>query len=424
VGADAEAAAAVGQNGRVPEPLQPVLDRLRGAILDPDRLVRAVAAGRRKGRRPAVRRAELRWVDLREGRRLQIVTYDERQAFTRNLTAEQVPAAVDDLLAQPFGNWHLETADATIQVRVTKAGAAQVHRARGSGSRPADRSHDRTKRRLLDPADPLFRSVGISDAAGGIKPSRRAKYHQVEEFLRALDPVLEPAVRAAADGPVRIADLGCGNAYLTFAAYRWFEHRGVPAVLTGVDVKAAARERNSAIAESLGWADAISFIAGTIDAAVVDPPPHLVLALHACDTATDDALARAVRWRAPVVVAAPCCHHDIQRQLGAGGVVPSAYRPVARHGILRERLADVLTDGLRAAILRLVGYRVEVVEFVESVHTPRNTLLRAVRTGAEPDQRLVGEYRELVSAWQVRPTLAELLADDLAPVLDGADRST
>jgi hypothetical protein len=137
--------------------------------------------------------------------------------------------------------------------------------------------------------------------------------------------------------------------------------------------------------------------------------PDLVVALHACDTATDDALARAVRWRAPVILAAPCCHHDIQRQLALTDP-PEPYRLLTRHAILRERFADVLTDALRAAVLRIVGYRVEVIEFVDSVHTPRNALIRAVRTGAPPTPATVAAYRSLVQAWGVQPRLATLLA--------------
>src|SRR5204862_5068317 len=137
-------------------------------------------------------------------------------------------------------------------------------------------------------------------------------------------------------------------------------------------------------------------------------PPVLVRALRACDTATDDALARAVACNAPVIVAAPCCHHDIQRQRSEHPP-PAAYELVARHGILRERLADVLTDGLRAAVLRQHGYRVEVVEFVGSQHTPRNTLIRAVRTGAPATAAQRAEYDELTRTWGVRPRLAELL---------------
>ncbi len=136
--------------------------------------------------------------------------------------------------------------------------------------------------------------------------------------------------------------------------------------------------------------------------------PDVVLALHACDTATDDALARAVGWEADLVLAAPCCHHDISKQLREVPT-PVGYTSLTRDGILRERLADTLTDALRAAILRQVGYRVDVVEFVESVHTPRNTLLRAVHTGSAPSRLAREEYDELVSTWHLQPQLAELL---------------
>jgi hypothetical protein len=138
----------------------------------------------------------------------------------------------------------------------------------------------------------------------------------------------------------------------------------------------------------------------------------VVLALHACDTATDDALARAVEWEAPVVLAAPCCHHDIAAQLRRVET-PAPYTMLTRHGILRERFADTLTDALRASLLRMQGYRVDVMQFVESKHTPRNTMLRATRTGAPvPRSRVRDEYDELIDTWSVRPALAELLERD------------
>ena len=139
--------------------------------------------------------------------------------------------------------------------------------------------------------------------------------------------------------------------------------------------------------------------------AQLEQVPDVVLALHACDTATDDALARAVEWGAPLVLAAPCCHHDIAAQLRRTEP-PAPYAALVRDGILRERFADTLTDTLRALLLRRAGYRVDVMEFVDSQHTPRNTLLRAVRGGAAADD---GEYDALVAAWGVRPRLGELL---------------
>ena len=395
----------------VPEPLAAALAALRPLLLD-ERLVRAVAAGRRRGQQPAWRRAELRPVDLRAGRRLQVVTYDATQAHTRNLAyGPDAATAVDALLAEPFGSWHVATTEQTLQLRVTKKGDAQVHRA-GSELPVVDTSHDRAKPRLLDPREPFLAELGVTTADGRVKPSRQDKYRQVEEFVRALAPMLHGL---AGREPLRVVDLGCGNAYLTFAAYAHLTRLDRSVELVGVDVKAQAREHNAAVARRLGWAERVRFVEGTIAAAPVEHA-DVVLALHACDTATDEALARAVRWQAPVVLAAPCCHHDLQRQLHAARA-PGPYGLLTRHGILRERFADVLTDTLRAALLRLAGYRVEVVEFVGTEHTPRNVLLRAVRTGAPAGADTVADYRRLTTQWQVTPALERMLAAELGAVL-------
>jgi hypothetical protein len=175
-----------------------------------------------------------------------------------------------------------------------------------------------------------------------------------------------------------------------------------------VDVREDQRVRNTKLAAELGCADDVTFVAGTIEDAQVDVAPDLVLALHACDTATDQALARAIGWDATWVLAAPCCHHDIAAQL-KGTPAPAPFGEVTRHAILRERFADVLTDSLRASLLRLNGYKVEVVEFVDSAHTPRNLLLRARRTGlVDAGQR--AEYNALTTQWGVTPALEKLLS--------------
>ena len=406
-------------------PLDDALAQVRVLLLDPDRLVRAVASGRRRATVPTWRKVELRPVDLKAGRRLQVTAFDERQAHTSNEPyGAGAEAAVDLLLAEPFGNWHVETATETVQLRVTKRGAAQVHRASGAGGTdlPAGdgpaRPHDREKPRLVDPADPLWAALGVTGADGTVKASRHDKYRQVEEFLRALDPVLPAAVAAAsarrAGGvPLTVVDLGCGNAALTFAAYRHLTGtRGLHVHLTGVDVKAQSRQHGAAVATELGWSDDVDFVQAPVLDAQLDGA-DIVVALHACDTATDEALARGVGWKAPLIMASPCCHHDIQRQL-ASTRPPHPYAGLVRHGILRERFADVLTDALRASLLRLAGYRVEVLEFVGSAHTPRNTLIRAVYTGAPPTREQVADYTALAGEWGVQPRLRTLL-DAVAP---------
>ena len=409
----------------MPEPLNAALTELRPLLLDADHLVKAVAAGRRRGSVPGHVRAELRPVQLKAGRRVQLVTTDGRTPITRNLEpGDPAATAVDELLAEPFGSWHVETQAQIVQLRVTKRGEAQVHREQrqpeptpdgtdGTGGTGVS-GHDRAKQHLIDPTDELFSVLGADGA----------KRRQVDAFLRQLAPIARRLAAAAPTGqPLRVVDLGCGNAYLTMAAHRYLVQNIDPETRTlGVDIRPEMAERNTALAERLGLTG-LSFMAASIEDAATTieatgEPIDIALALHACDTATDDALALAVRWRARGVLAAPCCHHDIQRQLteSTGGL---PFAGLTRHAILRERFADVLTDSVRADLLRLLGYRVDVVEFIDSKHTPRNALIRALRTEAAPTERRIGEYTELVNGWQLRPALAALLADELDPVLSG-----
>jgi SAM-dependent methyltransferase len=282
-----------------------------------------------------------------------------------------------------------------------------------SDAREQHTEHDRVKQRALDPTAPFLIELGISDHLGRVKPSRQSKYKQIDEFCKQLAPALDEAFAAGrieSGRPLQVVDLGCGNAYLTLAAYHLLTEAGHDVRMTGIDHNSAARLRNTRRVTALGWQDHLRFVDATIADAELETRPDVVLALHACDTATDDALARAVGWEAPLVLAAPCCHHDIQKQLKSVEP-PPPYALLTRYGIVRERFADVLTDALRAAVLRQVGYRVEVVQFVDSEHTPRNLLLRAARTGADAGAEVRSEYEALVGEWQVKPRLAALVLD-------------
>ena len=403
------------------QPWADVRAEVRELLLAPS-LVRAVAAGRRRGAALEWRRAEVRPVELKAGRRLQVVRYDERQAHTSNYDDTGAAEAVDGLLEQGFGNWHVETTDEVVQVRITKKGDAMTHRSpRGDAPAPPS-GHDRAKPRLLDVEHADVRAflmaVGVADRSGAIKPTKQDKYKQVEQFVRLLDAAVSDAVTAGAlrdatpEKPWRVVDLGCGNAYLTVGAYVWLARvRGLPVAVHGVDVRESFRDRNAALAEELGWSSGLTFEAASIEDAA-DEPYDVVIALHACDTATDDALARAVHWQAPVLLAAPCCHHDLQKQISRR-TTPSPYGSLTRHGLLRERFVDVLTDAVRSLLLRLVGYRVDTVEFVSDLHTPRNLLIRAVRTGAPPTRDDLAEYDALVADWSIAPALAARIAPEL-----------
>ncbi|MGH3372396.1 MAG: class I SAM-dependent methyltransferase, partial [Nocardioidaceae bacterium] len=314
-------------------------EAVRAALLDGASLVRALGSGRRRGAdAPAYQRVELRYVDLKAGRHLQLTEYDERQAHTRNAAVgDEAGRLVDELLDVPYGNWHVETTAETLQFRYTKKGRPLLHRQQEKHEQVT--GHDRTKDRLLDPAAPFLRALGISDHHGRVKPSRQSKYQQIEEFCKLLAPALDEAVSAGritagqpgAERPLHVVDLGCGNAYLTLAAYHLLTERGHDVRVTGIDHNPKARVRNSRIVAELGWAEHLRFVDGTIADAELETPADVVLALHACDTATDDALARAVAWDAPLVLAAPCCHHDIAAQLRRTPT-PAPYSLLTRNG--------------------------------------------------------------------------------------------
>ena len=245
----------------------------------------------------------------------------------------------------------------------------------------------------------------------------RDKYLQVEEFLRILEKSLD-AVETSSQ-KMRVVDLGCGHAYLTFAAFRYFQLQGTDVSLVGVDVKSETRIRNENIATTLGISNSVKFL----DSTIAEFPPEevdLAIALHACDTATDDALAWAVTAGAKVILAAPCCHHDLHSQMRA---TPEPVKEIFEHGILKVRQVDLLTDAIRATILELVGYKAEVFEFISGDHTARNLIIRAIRKnswtpGSESELRKVDEYRKACSVWAIQPALAtrlklgELLSTD------------
>ena len=383
------------------------LKEVSSRILDASTFVRAVLSGRRRNMQVEYERIDIRLVEIKGILNLQLMQNDGRTTTTKNLLPQQV--AVDELLDSGYANITVESTHEAYSLRITKSGDAQVHTEKRDSEQ--NLSHDKKKDRLLDSSDPFLREVGIADAKGVIKPSKQDKYKQVEEFLRLLSPTLNAAIEAGqihkptAQNPLRITDLGCGHAYLTFAAHQFLMKSGVPVLVTGIDIRPDSRDRNNAIAEKLGITESINFKAEEISKTTADVA-DIAIALHACDTATDDAIAWAVNGGAKLLLIAPCCHHDIQRQIDSA---PEPWGALTKFGLMKERLGDLLTDSLRAQLLRIVGYRVEVIEFVGGEHTPRNLMIRAIKTDAKPDKLDIDRYLEITSQWGLTPALEKKL---------------
>lgn len=376
-------------------------------ILDSSTFVRAVLSGRRRNMQVDFERIDIRLVEIKGVLNLQLMQNDGRATTTKNLLPQQV--AIDELLNSGYANVTVESTHEAYSIRITKSGDAQVH----TEERELEQNlaHDKKKDRLLDASDPFLREVGIADAKGVIKPSRQDKYKQVEEFLRLLSPTLNAAIevgqihKPTSENPLRITDLGCGHAYLTFAAHQFLMKSGIPVVVTGIDVRPDSRDRNNEIAKKLGITSTINFKAEEISKTTAGAA-DIAIALHACDTATDDAIAWAVNGGAKLLLIAPCCHHDIQKQIDSA---PEPWGALTKFGLMKERLGDLLTDSLRAQLLRIVGYRVEVIEFVGGEHTPRNLMIRAVKTDAKPEKLDIDRYLEITAQWGITPALEKKL---------------
>ena len=390
-------------------------DKVRERILARETFIRAVFTGVQKGAEMGWIKVVVRPVEIKGVLHLQFSFFDEKKDISKNYTPEESAARVNEVLALPFRNIFVENTTGNLQVNISKKGKALVNEIKATALPIApDLAHNREKSRILsaDNAKPFLEAVGILTKDGKIKADMQRKYTQINEFLRLLDET--DSFESFKDKPLHVVDFGCGNAYLTFAVYYYLhEILKLDAHVTGVDLKADLIERHREKAQKLGW-DQLTFKVGHITDFQPEVIPDVVVALHACDTATDDALAHGIRWESKLIVCAPCCQHDLQEQM-SHAPAPTPLASVLSHGILFERMGDILTDTFRATLLRIMGYRTDVTQFVPIEHTAKNLMIRSVKISAPgKNARWLEEYRNLKSFWQVTPYLEKLLGAEYA----------
>jgi hypothetical protein len=336
--------------------------------------------------------------------RYRFTSFRASSSSDENVSPADGAERIVQLLAGEFRQGLLQATDADWQILVSATEAKILKR---PPSRPtADLTHDRVKQRLLREGEPVpfLVELGVMTPAGRVRAQRYDKFRQVNRFLELVDDVL-PSLPA---GRLRVVDFGSGKSYLTFALHHFLTAvHGRDVEIVGLDLKVDVVERCDALARRLD-ATGLRFEVGDIATFAGLDGVDLVVSLHACDTATDDALDRAVRVGASVILAVPCCQHELLPQLEN-----DALGPLLRHGTLRERFAAEVTDAARAQLLRAVGYDVQVVEFVELEHTPKNVLLRAVARPGRDTAKALRDYRAFAAALGIDPALGRLLADRL-----------
>jgi SAM-dependent methyltransferase len=365
-----------------------------------ENFVRAVLSGRRRNMQTEYERIDIKPVLIKEELKWQIISSDGKKDITKNV---EIDFNFIQLFSSGYANLVVDTQTESYQVRISKKDEALVSVSKVNLSR--DLSHDRQKQRMLAESNQVFKALDMSDLLGRIKPSKMDKYKQVDEFLRLISQTLDTELLKQDE--ISVVDLGCGHAYLTFAAGEFLKDKYKKVSILGVDERDESKEHNEKVAQKL------KVEAKFIAAKISDTPNQVVdiaIALHACDTATDDAIYWAVKNNAQVIMAAPCCMHELQTQIKEA---PEPWALLTKNGLVKERLVDLMTDSLRAQILKLLGYRVDIVEFIGGEHTARNILIRAVKTNQSSSDIDKDRYQQMLSQWQIKPYLAKLLAAEL-----------
>ena len=353
--------------------------------------------------------------------RYQAEMNDDGHVRVKNLDANGAAEGLEEIIAQKGArDLHLMTAAGDLHVRVTRKGHVHVSRSAEMDRVATVQPHDRVKKLPLTSFDSsaLLRVIGLADGEGRVRASMRGKYDQVNEFLKVVEDVVKGDERRESGGEFVVVDCGCGKAYLTLALYFYLTQAlKFPNVrVIGVDRRSDVITAAQKMARQLDVPDQVQFVTSELSTFNLQlSTPDMVISLHACDTATDEALARGVEWGSRYIVSAPCCQHELQKAIGPQS--DAAFAGVLRHGILRERLCDILTDSFRAMILRVLGYRTQVVEFVSPDATARNILLRAELGARGGQSGAVSDYLNLRDYWHVTPWLQTRLADRLEPHL-------
>ncbi|WP_432353304.1 class I SAM-dependent methyltransferase [Sporosarcina sp. A2] len=345
-------------------------------------------------------------IELKGELHIQFEEQFERVLNHHNISAAGVEVFLTNVFMR-FKQVQAEFTGETIQIQLTKKFKVSWKSIVTETARTADLSHNRKKNYLLEEGTPypfLIR-LGVQTADGKVKKQKHDKFRQINRFIEYIDDALAYLPK---DRTVRILDFGSGKSYLTFALYHYLHiEKGLDIHVTGLDLKKEVIEDCSEIARDLGY-NRLEFLVGDINDYEDETSVDMVVTLHACDTATDMALARAVRWGARVILSVPCCQHELFSQIQS-----PALDVMLQHGLVKERFSALATDSLRAELLTLVGYETQLLEFIDMAHTPKNILIRAYHTGKEPSKESVERYKAFRNLLNAKPFLEKELKLDV-----------
>lgn len=369
-----------------------------------DRLCQITVSGPRE--KDGIFKIKIRPLLLKGELVFQKTAYKGTQVFHENLSGEEL---LEELLHEMQGNFRqlaAESLDGSLTVLVSKKGkvtAKYKENQKNAVKMRPELYHNRVKQYILKEGIPVpfLVDLGIQTREGAIVRAKYDKFKQINRYLEFVEDVL-PVLKG--EGAIHIIDFGCGKSYLTFALYYYLhELQKLDVMITGLDLKTDVIHNCNRLAQSYGY-DRLQFVQGDIKNFTGADQVDMVVTLHACDTATDYAIEKAVGWGAKVIFTVPCCQHEVN-----GQIQNKLLHPVLKYGLLKERLSTILTDAIRANLLEEAGYDTQVLEFIEMEHTPKNILIRAVR---RQEKREDSGISELTAALGVETTLQKLFRKD------------
>ena len=370
-----------------------------------EKLVRIIISKSRiKGEK---RKIQIRPILLKGALVFQAEDYKQKQVFHQNLSGKEALEKIGEWM-QEMQQLELMHQDGRVNMLVSKKGKITLKQSENGCQVPqADLTHNRKKKYILDPQVkvPFLEDLGVQTSEGKIVHSRYDKFRQINRFLEFVEDIL-PALPK--DREVVILDFGCGKSYLTFAMYYYLhELKGYDIRIIGLDLKEDVIRHCNELRTRYGY-EKLDFLTGDIaDYDGVDQV-DMVVTLHACDTATDFALDKAIRWNAKVILSVPCCQHELNRQISN-----EILAPAFKYGLIQERMAALFTDAIRGNLLEEAGYQVQLLEFIDMEHTPKNILIRAVKHGKQgqhgkKEKQLHSDVQRMLEFLHVDPMLARL----------------
>ena len=348
-------------------------------------------------------KVKIRPVLLKEQLNFQVTEYKGKQVFHENYEKQDAIAYIIEQMEKFFGQMVLESTTKTVNVLVSKKGTVTIkQKVQKNEVKPKELSHNRKKRYILEAGDaiPFLVDLGVQTKDGKIVNSRYDKFRQINRFLEFIQDIVENLPKGR---ELTIVDFGCGKSYLTFAMYHYLKvMKGFDIRVSGLDLKEDVIKKCNEAAKKYNYTN-LKFEVGDVNGFKAPFDVDMVITLHACDTATDYALEKAVKWGASVILSVPCCQHELNYQMKN-----EELSAVLKYGLLKERIAALITDGLRAEMLEQCGYDTQVLEFIDMEHTPKNILIRGVKRTKEREINFE-KYDNCCKALHVDPMLGKLL---------------